>query len=289
MIRAKTKTEKYFLRLSFFAALVGFCSPSSFLKKAKTENEVAKYNNRSVELLENDIVISVVQAELNTIYNGYASIEKEIHYVYQLPSIRNHSNDESLITAQVKTKVENQQDIRFVVRQAKGTLAWNLPSKVGQSMYFEATRTLCLDGLENYAFVDSSSPGEIITVAVSSFNNVDLSFSLQVVLIEDFQIGSGGHESLIQRVSFSDPAVRYIASDDSTDKVLHQIQINSEDDVCALVSIQELSCPFYDTIESIRSKGNYQTMLKSATFNYDWSLKKHSNYDGRGAYIVLMV
>ena len=170
MIRAKTKTAKYFLRLSVFAALVGFCSSSSFLKNAKTENEVAKCNNRSVELLENDIVISVVQAEINTIYNGYASLEKEIHYVYQLPSIRSYSNDEALITAQVKTKVENQQDIRFVVRQAKGTLAWNLPSKVGQSMYFEATRTLCLDGLENnmHPSIDSSSSGEIITVAVSS-------------------------------------------------------------------------------------------------------------------------
>ena len=291
MIRAKTKTAKYFLRLSFFAALVGFCSSSSFLKNTKSENKVAKYNNRSVELLENDIVISVVQAELNTIYTGNASIEKEIHYVYQLPSIRTYSNDEALITAQVKTKVESQQDIRFVVRQAKGTLAWNLPSKVGQSMYFEATRTLCLDGLENniHASIDSSSPGEIITVAVSSFNHVNSSFSLQVVMIEDFQIGSGGHQSLIQRVSFSNPAVRYIASDDSTDKVLHQIRVNSDDDVCALVSIQEFSCPFYDTIESIRSKGNYQTMLQSATFNYDWSLKKHSDYDGGGVYIILMV
>ena len=291
MIRAKTKTAKYFLRLSVFAALVGFCSSSSFLKNAKTENEVAKCNNRSVELLENDIVISVVQAEINTIYNGYASLEKEIHYVYQLPSIRSYSNDEALITAQVKTKVENQQDIRFVVRQAKGTLAWNLPSKVGQSMYFEATRTLCLDGLENnmHPSIDSSSSGEIITVAVSSFNHVNSSFSLQVAMIEDFQIGSGGHHSLIQGVSFSDPAVRYIASDDSTDKVLHQIRINSEDDVCSLVSIQEFSCPFYDTIESIRSKGNYQTMLQSATFNYDWALKKYSDNDGGGAYIILMV
>ena len=59
MIRAKTKTAKYFLRLSFFAALMCFCSSSSFLKKAKTWKEFTKSNNGSVEVLQNDIVTLV--------------------------------------------------------------------------------------------------------------------------------------------------------------------------------------------------------------------------------------
>ena len=291
MIRAKTKTAKYFLRLSFFAALMCFCSSSSFLKKAKTWKEFTKSNNGSVELLQNDIVISVVEAEIDTIYEGYTSVVNEIHYIYQLPSIKTSSIDQALITAQVKTKVEAQQDIRFVVRHSKETLAWNLPSEIGQNMYFEASRTLCIDGLDNRldASYDSSNPLETVTVAVSSSHPNNLTFSLQVVLIEDFQISLGGPMALIQNVSFSDPAVRYVSRISPTEKALYQIRIDSKDDICALVSIQEFSCPFYDTINSIRSKGNFQTMLRSATFNYDWSIKKHSNYDGHGAYIILLV
>ena len=291
MIRAKTNIAKYFLAMSFFVALMSFCSSSSFLKATKSAIEVAKSNNGNGELLENDIVISVVEAEIDKIYEDNTSMEKEIHYVYELPSIKSNSIDQALITAQVRTKVENQQDIRFVVRHSKGTLAWNLPSKVGQSMYFEASRTLCLDGLEeNFnASSVSASPQETITVAVSSSNSDNLPFSLQVVLIYDFQINLGDPVVLIQNVSFSKPAVRYIANKGSNEKVLYQIKVDSDDDICALVSIQKFTCPFYDAINNIQSTGNYQTMLRSATFNYDWSLKKHSDYTGNGAYIIFMV
>ena len=294
MTRAKTKTAKYFLTLSFFAALMGFCSSSSSsLKEEKAGIKVLKSNNGKEDVLENNIVISVVNAEIDTIYEGYTSIGEEIHYVYELPSIKSYSIDQALITYQVRTNVhvETQQDIRFVVRHSKGTLAWNLPSKVGQTPYFEASRTLCLDGLDkNFdASFDSSSSQETITVAVSSSNPDNSTFSLQVALIKDFQINLGSSMFLIQNVSFLAPAVRYIGSNDSSDKVLYQVRVNSDDDVCALVSIQEFSCPFYDTINSIRSKGNYQTMLRSATFNYDWSTYRHSEYARQGAYIILMV
>ena len=45
------------------------------------------------------------------------------------------------------------------------------------------------------------------------------------------------------------------------------IEVQSEDDLCAIVSVQSFDCPVYDVSEIGVRQGHYQTMSKSAAFN----------------------
>ncbi len=45
------------------------------------------------------------------------------------------------------------------------------------------------------------------------------------------------------------------------------LEVDSNDDLCAVVSVQSYDCPVYDVGEIGVRQGHYQTMSKSASFN----------------------
>ena len=149
---------------------------------------------------------------------------------------------------------------------------------------------------DKYDFINNTEPAntkiEVITVVVSTSVHSETHFSLQLVLVEEFQINLDDTPSLIQNISFSTPTIRYFGynEDSHHDGDVLQVRVNSDDNICALISIQEFTCPVFDTINNVRTHGTYQTMLQSAAFNYDWPIYHHPNEnEGHGAYIIFMV
>jgi hypothetical protein len=53
--------------------------------------------------------------------------------------------------------------------------------------------------------------------------------------------------------------------DDRRDSIF--IRVESEDNFCAVVSVQLYDCPVYDVGDIGIRQGHYQTMTKSASFN----------------------
>ena len=65
---------------------------------------------------------------------------------------------------------------------------------------------------------------------------------------------------------------------------LLQLKVSSEDDVCAVVSVQPFSCPVSDTEATIRDEGSFQTTLSVASFVVDPESKRR-----KGVFVVFVV
>ena len=137
----------------------------------------------------------------------YTTIEKEIHYTYELP-LRNHSIDAPLTTVQIRCKVEDEQDIRFVVRYSQGILARTLLLKICSNTYYYSSKMLHLK--DKYDLINSTECTEIKgLLLLLVYYAFQMSFKC---LLNAFQINVGDVFSVFSILSFRSQIIKYIGN-----------------------------------------------------------------------------
>ncbi|XP_025836299.1 SID1 transmembrane family member 1-like isoform X2 [Agrilus planipennis] len=166
--------------------------------------------------------------------------------------------------------------IRVVVRQQKGVSSWQLPlrvnSKLGPLSFYTTSRTLCHTHMDIIANLNRSSIDFLsqlnhtrllqefsISVSTSSLRPLDIEIATQEA--KDFYIKENQEYTVV--TSPSEPIYYYYKffernSDNYRDTVV--LEVNSEDQTCFYVSIQEPNCPIYDLESEIHNGKFYQTV-----------------------------
>lgn len=152
-----------------------------------------------------------------------------------------------------------------VVRQQRGVLSWQLPLEPPPNTliveeYYTASHTLC--PVKNYKL---SSQGNLDTtqrlfVDVSTSSPTDLNFTVTADFERQFLIEL--HNPRVFEVTPSQPVFYEFKFPEKVDMVL--VKVNAEDDFCAMVAIQNITCPVFDSEENVQYGNAYQTMTYQA-------------------------
>ncbi|XP_023029154.2 sid-1-related A [Leptinotarsa decemlineata] len=212
-------------------------------------------------------VIEPLKFELNATYQVVLS------YI-DIPQLQtaNPFRIKTWTTSDTKTPLP----ILVVVQQKSQVSAWSLPlvvetSILGKSTEFvKASETLCHDFMRNiindfdillgHTGTLEVSQCFIISLSTSSPQNVTIHLELEEE--KNFYVNLGHKYSLL--VSPSEPRyVFYKFNENTSDTIV--IEVDSEDDVCLIVSVQDSRCPVMDMNKDIKYEGTYQTVnLKGA-------------------------
>ena len=156
------------------------------------------------------------------------------------------------------------QPLIFTIRQEKGVVSWQIPFYVRRSNkniydhYPLVNRTLC--PIENHPKIVQDRQSDVfISVSTSSSQNV--TFEVLLHRQEIFQVTKINQE-IQALVSPSSPVYFQINLPEEVDSAL--IKFTSEDDVCSILSVQNVTCPVYDLDLNIKFEGIYQTVNKKA-------------------------
>ncbi|KAK4877903.1 hypothetical protein RN001_010409 [Aquatica leii] len=160
--------------------------------------------------------------------------------------------------------------LMVVAKQHKEILSWQLPliisSDSGKIEFNNSTKTLCPDNITHYHnFYDllyEYQDGPIISVSTAS--TIKFNYTLQVDLTNIFVEVDVEYDII---VSPSKPLYYFYnfpknVTDADWDSQTVLLKINSKDDVCMLVSIQNASCPIYDQLHDIKFEGYWETVDK---------------------------
>ncbi|XP_077285102.1 SID1 transmembrane family member 1-like isoform X2 [Arctopsyche grandis] len=197
----------------------------------------------------------------------------------------------------VSSEATRNNPIFITARQQKGILSWQLPVVIDDKEMDHLSRTLCPN--KNYFITDSSESIQnhtIINVYTSS--DIDIVFSLEINLVENFYLFTGENHATV--VSPSTPQVFFYAfgdnvtrNDDNLQSVTTKtnarekktvvLRFDSDDDLCMLISIQNASCPIFDTENDIMFEGFYETVTRRGGITIS------SSRFPLGFYLVLVV
>lgn len=160
--------------------------------------------------------------------------------------------------------------VLVVLRQAKGVLSWQLPLIVPTTRnkveYHRTSRTLCpnsnyqrsLSRNAGHLTIDTSDFGEEVDIIISSSSTQNLTFLLKLELEKDFVV-SGVNQDRNLAVSPSEPRFyEFNWTPVSLDTVI--LRVDSDDNVCMVVSIQNISCPVFDLERTVQFEGYRQTV-----------------------------
>ncbi|XP_024882541.1 SID1 transmembrane family member 1-like isoform X1 [Temnothorax curvispinosus] len=197
----------------------------------------------------------VIQADYGINYTK--TINATIEYVFLYPT-----SNISLETARIKieSNATHSLPLIIVVRQTTGILSWQIPLLVnGVNLdtvtYNKTSRTLCSTKYYRYAQNDE----EYVIVGISTASRDNIFFQISVVEITDFYLNSGTEVEV--QISPSEPIYYgYIFSKQENSSVI--VRVESDNDVCMTVSIQNTSCPVFDLERNIEFSGHWQTMSR---------------------------
>ncbi|XP_071555084.1 SID1 transmembrane family member 1 isoform X1 [Temnothorax nylanderi] len=197
----------------------------------------------------------VIQADYGINYTK--TINATIEYVFLYPT-----SNISLETARIKieSNATHSLPLIIVVRQTTGILSWQIPLLVnGVNLdtvtYNKTSRTLCSTKYYRYAQNDE----EYVIVGISTASRDNVFFQISVVEITDFYLNSGNKVEV--QISPSEPIYYgYIFSKQENSSVI--VRVESDNDVCMTVSIQNTSCPVFDLERNIEFSGHWQTVSR---------------------------
>lgn len=221
----------------------------------------------------------IVSGQLNTVISNVvnSSVQFIIHYEKLV--------DAGLRVNTICNEAEEEQPVLIVVRQQKGVLSWQIPFFVKRDdysneydRYFSVNRTLC--PIENNVrLLQGSAIASDIFITVSSSSSRNVKFSILLYRQENFFI-SDIREKFTAQVSPSAPIFFQVNLPHDVDSAL--IKMTSQDRVCAILSVQNISCPVYDLDLNVQFEGSYQTVDQKAGLAFT-----KEEYP-LGAYIVLV-
>lgn len=166
--------------------------------------------------------------------------------------------------------------VLVVVRQQHQVLSWQLPlfvnANTGDLAFHSTSRTLCPDEDSPSTRESFSIQPSTLSVSISTFSPQNVSFTVRIEPEPDFLVGD--NEPRTVSISPSAPKLflyqfpaSVAASDawNSSDTVL--LRLDSDDDICMLVSVQDNSCPVYDLEHNIKFEGFWETVDKRGGLN----------------------
>lgn len=183
------------------------------------------------------------------------SVNKSVEYIFQF----NRTGDTPACVSVESYDSNKTFPVLVVVRQQRGIMSWQLPLIVetlrSSREYYKTNRTLCPHN--NYATSGYSASTEDFIVSISSESLHNVSFSLFVKTVDYFFIGLSQIYEVI--VSPSEPSYFVFKFQENyPDTVL--LQVNSSDDTCTAVSIQNLTHPVFDLEKTVQFEGYWQTV-----------------------------
>uniref|UniRef100_T1IHB1 SID1 transmembrane family member 1 n=1 Tax=Strigamia maritima TaxID=126957 RepID=T1IHB1_STRMM len=187
------------------------------------------------------------------------------------------NNSKAIRVCVESDKADETYPLLFVIKQQLGIISWQLPLTLSaEHQYNRVCRTLCpiwnygkfFDGNQQLTLDVSTSAREVV--------DVDLTLTQQ----DDFFIEADKHYKF--NATPSEPEYFEATFPENVDLLV--ISIFSNDDVCAVVSIQPIGCPVYDLDKDVQFNGSYQTMTRKAGFTL-----RAKDFDGRKFYIIFVV
>ncbi|KAK3849492.1 hypothetical protein Pcinc_043754, partial [Petrolisthes cinctipes] len=152
-----------------------------------------------------------------------------------------------------------------VARQQRGVLSWQLPLEPPPNTqileeYYTVSHTLC--PVSNYKVSVQGIPDSTqrLFVDVSTSSPTNLTFTVNAQFEIDFMINL--HTPRVFAVTPSQPVFYQFRFPLDVDMVL--VKANAEDDFCAMVAIQNITCPVFDSEENVQYGNYYQTMTYQA-------------------------
>jgi len=172
--------------------------------------------------------------------------------------------------------------ISVAVRHSSGQSQWDLDSEESTV----ASEIICLP--ERQPGVDS----ENVTVIVSTYHDEasksPARFELNVEMVDNFVTSDDDDDGAWSATeTISRGASRVWIFKPKPGKIPEMVTVlaNSEDDVCGLVAVQPLRCPFADSPSEARYNGRWQTVMRTAVIDVRLTEARFS----RGFYVVAMM
>ncbi|KAL0130708.1 hypothetical protein PUN28_002379 [Cardiocondyla obscurior] len=197
----------------------------------------------------------VIQAQYEENYRKAINASTEYVFLYPTKNV-------SLETARIKieSNATHSLPLIIVVRQTTSILSWQIPLLVNSVdldtvAYSKTSRTLCSTKYYRYAQNDE----EYIIVGISTASHDNVSFDISVVEVQDFYLRSGN--KIQAQISPSEPVYfGYIFSKHENSSVI--VSVESDNDICMTVSVQNTSCPVFDLERNIEFAGHWQTVSR---------------------------
>ncbi|KAL6432784.1 hypothetical protein ACFW04_006278 [Cataglyphis niger] len=197
----------------------------------------------------------VIKADYNRPNKNITNSTVEYVFLYSAADI-------SLETARIE--IESNATHRFplivIVRQTTGILSWQIPLLVDGTdsvIYNKTSRILCSTKYYRYAPKDKE---EYVIVGISTASLENIFFNLNVVKVEDFYLSSG-NKTIIE-ISPSEPIYYGYIFSKQADNSSVIVRVESDNDICMTVSIQNTSCPVFDLERNIELSGHWQTVSR---------------------------
>ena len=149
------------------------------------------------------------------------------------------------------------------------------PQIINNVTYSKVERTICITPT-------TTNSNEYITIVVSLLSSYPITFDLTLFEMKDFSTSLNKMES-VQDIGPTTPDYRFVNLLNVDEDSLLQIKVQSDEDICALVSVQPMTCPVSDTESNIRQEGAFQSMLGIASFVFD-----HKGEEN-GVFVVFVV
>ncbi|RDD43303.1 SID1 transmembrane family member 1 [Trichoplax sp. H2] len=143
--------------------------------------------------------------------------------------------------------------ILVVIQQNRFATSWQLPLLIEKHYSNSASRILC-----------PFDQGQVINIVVefSTFANATIHYSFTVATLENFYLGHHQNHFIASPSSPMVFAYNFLTNADAV-----SLTLSSKKSSCAVVSVQQPECPFFDQIDNIRYGGRFQTMSKSSSIS----------------------
>uniref|UniRef100_A0A1Y1KN72 SID1 transmembrane family member 1 n=1 Tax=Photinus pyralis TaxID=7054 RepID=A0A1Y1KN72_PHOPY len=205
---------------------------------------------------------SITNADYNLTYNNQ-QINNSRQHVFVFPTYKAQTTSRVLINCE-KCTLDN--PLMVVAQQHKEILSWQLPlvvaSDSGDTRFMNSSRTLCPSLISRfYSFgTGEDYEGPIVSVSTASHDNI--SYTLQVDLADSYIEPGVSYDTVItpsqaRYYFYSFPENRTEANYETV-----ILEIESQDDVCMMVSVQNSSCPVHDSLHDIKFEGYWETVSR---------------------------
>uniref|UniRef100_A0A1X7VVV3 SID1 transmembrane family member 1 n=2 Tax=Amphimedon queenslandica TaxID=400682 RepID=A0A1X7VVV3_AMPQE len=175
----------------------------------------------------------------------------------------------------VKTTSHNatvEDPLVFVARDSNNVQTWKLPLVKHNNVYNYSYHTLCQ--------VPSPNVTDVIFIDTFTSSKTTVSYGAKIEPIDDFVLEI--NQKIEFRIHPNEPQVRFFKFPTGSSDVQVVVTSNTTNS-CAIVSVQNASCPFSDIEPEMRSLSIYQTMTTDSVISID----EHQTTSDYGLFIVI--
>lgn len=212
------------------------------------------------------------------------NINQTFEYLFEFTYNASMLESEAVRVTVSSPKSDYTYPLLVVVRQQRGVLSWQLPLEPPPNTqileeYYTVSHTLC--PVKNYkvSYQGNLDTTQRLFIDVSTSSATNLSFTVSADFVTKFQVEL--HNKRVFDVTPSEPMFYEFKFPEHVDMVL--VKAVAQDDFCAMVAIQNITCPVFDSEENVQYGNYYQTM----TFQAGITVRKLDYPDG--LYVIVVV